>query len=133
MINIVYNKGDVCSVKLQGAIMKNGGGNETFNKLCQQLNARAKLPGVTQVDILNLPPPLDNLLRKIIRQGSITVGEFTQDLHLAKGQGERLVKILIDKGYLYTESSGRQTICKIHFARKEKKRLPTDIWNSLDF
>ena len=110
-----------------------GDSDQLFDKLCQQLSMRAKLPGVNQVDILNLPSPLDSTLGKITRQGSITVSEFAYDLHLAQAQGKHLVKILVDKGYLYTESSGRQTICKIHFARKQKKRLPTDVWDALDF
>ena len=107
--------------------------SELFDSLCYQLDARQKVAGINQMDILNLPPPLDDTLNQITRKGSITVSEFANDLHLAPEQGEHLVKILVDKGYLHTASSGQQTIYKIHFARKRKKRVPTDIWDSLDF
>ena len=86
-------------------------------------------PIIDKIEELNKNLPVVEPLGK----GSITVSEFANDLHLAPEQGEHLVKILVDKGYLHTASSGQQTIYKIHFARKRKKRVPTDIWDSLDF
>ena len=106
--------------------------NDVFDGLCQQLNVQDKVAGGNQMDILNLPPPLGSTLNKITRQGSMTVTEFADDLHLTPEQGEHLVKILVDKGYLHAVTAGQQTVYKIYFAAKPKKRVSTDVWDALD-
>lgn len=108
-------------------------GDELFDDLCHQLDAQDKVAGINQMDILNLPSPLDNTLTRIIRKGSITVSEFANGLHLTLEQGEYLIKMLVDKGYLHTANVGQQTVCKIHFARNPKNKIDTDVWDWLDF
>jgi hypothetical protein len=105
--------------------------SELFDDLCYQLDKQHKTGGINHLDILNLPPPLDSTFTRIIRQGSMTASEFASDLHLAPEQGEHLIKLLVDKGYLHAASAGPKTIYKVHFIHNQKKQISSNVWDSL--
>ncbi len=104
-----------------------------FHTLQQEINARDKVQGISQLDILNLPPPLDSTLNSITRRGVITLSEFSQDLDMAQEQGENLAKLLVKKGYLRVVEHEDELAYKVRYAPKRKRKVPTKVWDALDF
>jgi len=107
--------------------------DKTFEKLFQEIQACHQVEGINQLDILNLPAPLDTVLNSITRQGSITLSDFAGQLSLSQDQAARLSDMLVEKGYLLMVQSDNDPSFKINFAHTRKRRVPTGLFDALDF
>lgn len=102
---------------------------DKFELLCQELAKLDKVKGITPVDVLSLPNPLDNVLRKMIRQGPMTLTELADDVGLSPAEAQRLGEILIEKGFLQAEERRQDSdiVYKIYFARMRTHNIPLDL------
>jgi predicted transcriptional regulator len=96
----------------------------TFNELQQALAKIAKVNGVTMVDVLALPAPLDGVLRKLLKEIQ-SVDQIAAELQLPIEQTLQLLDALIEKGFLTAEDqmSGGGRLYKVYFARMRKHNI----------
>jgi DNA-binding MarR family transcriptional regulator len=71
-----------------------------LERLQRELEHVASVQGVTPADLLALPEPLPTLLSRALRRGSLHLDELSRQLHLSAEDGARLVKLLVEKGFL---------------------------------
>ncbi|HEX2033620.1 MAG TPA: hypothetical protein VHS99_05510 [Chloroflexota bacterium] len=71
-----------------------------LERLQTELEHVPGVQGVTPADLLALPEPLPTLLGRALRRGSLHLDELSRQLHLSADEGARLVKLLVEKGFL---------------------------------
>src|SRR3989304_874297 len=101
-----------------------------FEALRQELAGLAETEGVTLVDILQLPAPLDAAIRKLLKE-ALTLDQLADEIQLPVSETRQLLDILVDKGLLKTEqqaSRGGQ-VYKVYFARIRKHNLPAGLFD----
>ena len=100
-----------------------------FNELISQLQAVSVFPGITPVDILALPDPVDSAVQKILRRGPMSVNEMASVLDLPEGEAKQIADLLVEKGYLLTEErhSDGSVVYKVYFARMRGRSIPLDL------
>jgi predicted ArsR family transcriptional regulator len=103
----------------------------TFGALQQALAGLAKkADGVTLVDILELPAPLDAALKKLLKE-VLPLDSLANEIQLPVSETRQLMDILAEKGFVKTEeqpSRGGQ-VYKIYFARMRKRNLPAGLFD----
>ena len=101
-----------------------------FSELVSQVAALDPFPnGITPVDILQLPDPLDLAVRKIMRQGPKTAADLMSEIGLSENETQELAELLVLKGFLQSEeleSSAKKTY-KVFFARMRGRNIPLDL------
>jgi hypothetical protein len=102
----------------------------TFEALQQELAGLAKVEGVTLVDILELPAPLDAALRKLMKE-ALPLDALADEIQLPVNETRQLMDILVEKGFVKTEDQhGRGgQVYKIYFARMRKHHLPAGLFD----
>ncbi len=97
------------------------------------LNKIKKLPdvkGISASDILYLPDEIGRLVRVLSTQKTMTLEEIAKALDLNKSRTKRLLRFLIQKGYLLKHdplSDGKPILYCVHFARMRKRNIPIDL------
>ena len=61
-----------------------------FSELMEQLQAISVFPGITPVDILILPDPVDSAVQKILRRGPMGVVEIASVLNLPEDEAKQV-------------------------------------------
>ncbi len=99
-----------------------------FSTLQQQLAGLARVEGVTVVDIMKLPAPLDGILRRMMKE-PLSLSALSTELQLSTAETHQLMDLLIAKGFVKTEeqSSHGGEIYRIYFARTRKLNLPDSL------
>ncbi len=102
---------------------------EKFARLQQALARLEKVKGVTPVEILELPSPLDEIVREMMRRGRLTLDELAAKLELAPEEARQLAELLIEKGFLQTEERQENggVLYKVYFARMRGRNIPLDL------
>jgi predicted ArsR family transcriptional regulator len=97
----------------------------TFGALQQELAGLARVDGVTLVDIMNLPAPLDAALRKMLKV-SLSLDSLAAEIQLPVSETRQLMDSLVEKGFVKTEEQSGQggQVYKVYFARMRKHNLP---------
>lgn len=84
--------------------------------------------GITALSATLMPEPFGALMRKLIRQGSMTVEELAAELGLAPAEAQHLGSHLAAKGYLREEEhEDAGTIYRVYLARIRKQSIPLDL------
>ena len=98
-----------------------------FEELRQQLVRLSRVNGVTPLDILNLPAPIDALVSKMLK-GAMNLDAMAEELALPVDETRRLADILVESGYLDTEEVAGEgvPVYKVYFAPMRKHNLPFD-------
>ena len=101
----------------------------SFNELMDQLHAVGAFPGITPVDILALPDPVDSAVQRILRRGPMSAGEIASLLDLSESEAKQIADLLVEKGYLLTEErrSDGSLVYKVYFARMRGRSIPLDL------
>ncbi|GAB4422862.1 MAG: hypothetical protein Kow0031_01040 [Anaerolineae bacterium] len=88
--------------------------------------------GVTQLDIMALPPELVSCFNKIARNTFITATDFADTLNLTPRQAKYLARLLINKGFLRYETGGSwDTIYRINYQKRPRRRNASAILDTL--
>jgi hypothetical protein len=103
--------------------------SEKFAKLQQALAHLEQVKGVTPVEILELPSPLDEIVRGMMRSGGLTLEELASKLELTTEEARQLGDLLIEKGFLKTEERQENggVLYKVYFARMRGRNIPLDL------
>jgi hypothetical protein len=102
----------------------------TFGALQQELAGLAKVDGVTLVDILRLPAPLDAALRKLLK-AALPLDALAGEIQLPVDETRQLMDSLVEKGFVKTEEQpGRGgQVYRVYFARMRKHQLPAGLFD----
>lgn len=99
----------------------------TYDDLHHEIDDLESVEGITALSATIMPDPIGPLLRKLIRQGSMTVEEVAAELGLDPQDAQHLGSHLAAKGYLREEEqedSGK--IYRVYLARIRKQSIPLD-------
>jgi len=107
--------------------------SQMFQYLHTEIDKRTRVNGITPIDMLSLPNPLNNLFDKIMRQGSLSLTEVAEEVQTNATEAKELANLLINKGYLrlVEKRSDNEIIYQIRFAAKRKRRVPPKLWQAL--
>src|SRR5262245_49385032 len=96
-----------------------------FEQLLSELASRPAVQGITMIDVLGMPAPLDSLLRHMIRRGALPLGGLAQELALAEDQARTIGTLLVEKGLATVEEPvGGEPIYHVRFATARRRALP---------
>jgi hypothetical protein len=117
-------------IKTSSALREAGIRMATFGALQQELAGLARVDGVTLVDILGLPTPLDAALRKLLKE-ALSLDSLADEIQLPVSETRQLMDSLVEKGFVKTEeqSSRGGQVYKVYFARIRKHNLPAGLFD----
>jgi hypothetical protein len=99
----------------------------TYDDLHHEVDSLETVEGITALSATMMPQPFGPLLRKLIRQGSMTLEEIAAELGLDPQDAQHLGSHLAAKGYLREEDqedSGK--VYRVYLARIRKQSIPLD-------
>jgi predicted ArsR family transcriptional regulator len=96
-----------------------------FESLQQTLAQLDRVEGVTVVDIMKLPSPLDVVLKRMLKE-ALSLSTLAAELQLSAEQTRQVMDLLIEKGFVKAEDQSDHggEVYKIYFARTRKLNLP---------
>jgi uncharacterized membrane protein len=103
-----------------------------FNRLKDELDARGSKPGLSPIDLLDMPDALATVINKIIRNNGMKLEHIAKDLEQSPEDTEKSLNELVKKGYVRQIKVKEEIWYKAHFGRKADKVLSAGIWSSLD-
>ena len=74
-----------------------------FEQLLSELANRPAVQGITMIDVLDMPAPLDGVLRAMLREGTLSSSRLAQELALVEDQARILGALLVEKGIVTAE------------------------------
>ena len=100
-----------------------------YDSLHDEVDNLETVEGITPLAATTLPDPFGPLLRKLIRQGSMTVEEIAAELGLDQDEAQDLGSHLAAKGYLREEEheASGGTVYRVYLARIRKHSIPLDL------
>lgn len=101
-----------------------------FDTLRTAVNALERVEGITPINLLDLPPPLNDALRQLTRQSSMTLEDLANVVGLPVDQMLTLAELLVSKGYLTSESQSSTTgnlVFRLYFARMRRRTINLDL------
>jgi hypothetical protein len=94
-----------------------------FESLRTKLDDVPKVNGISPMDVLDLPDPLGGIIRRMIREKSMSLPEFAEALDLPSSQAEMIGERMVQKGYFEKEEH-EIVIYKVKYAQKRKRFIP---------
>jgi DNA-binding MarR family transcriptional regulator len=108
---------------------------DLFGRLQDELESREeeeKEEESTMMDTLNLSAPSRKIMTTIIRRGELSLAEIAAEMKSTPREVEPLLNALLEKKFLQVEGSGDHRRYKPSLGRKRRRRIPIDIWDTLD-
>ena len=104
-----------------------------FEQLLSELASRPVVQGITMIDVLDMPAPLDSVLRRMLREGALSVGRLAQELGLTEDQARMLGALLVEKGIMTAEQpASGEPAYRVRFAAARQRRLPAKLLDGLE-
>jgi hypothetical protein len=104
-----------------------------FEQLLSKLASRSVAQGITMIDVLDMPAPLDKALRRMIREGALSLGWLAQELALTEDQTRALGVLLVEKGIVTVEQSADgEMVYRVRFAAARRRPLPAKLMDGLE-
>ena len=104
-----------------------------FEQLLTELASRPIAQGITMVDVLDMPAPLDGILRRMIREGALPLSRLAQELALSEEQARALGALLVEKGIVTAEQpAGGEPVFRVRFAAARRRPLPARLLDGLE-
>lgn len=88
--------------------------------------------GVSMADIMTLPDDLRGLVNWIIRQQTVTLSEVVAHIAQAEEVTRTQLETLVKQGFIQQIEEGNTLRYVPHFGHKQRKQLPTKIWQKLE-
>lgn len=99
-----------------------------YDDLHHEIDGLDTVEGITALSATMMPDPIGPLLRKLIRQGSMTVEDIAAELGLDPVDAQHLGNHLAAKGYLREEEHETEgTVYRVYLARIRKQSIPLDL------
>jgi predicted ArsR family transcriptional regulator len=100
-----------------------------FETLQQTLAGLDRVEGVTVIDVMKLPAPLDIVLRRMMKE-PLSLSALSAELQLPVDETHQLMDLLIEKGFVKTEDQSDHggQVYRVYFARTRKLSLPDNLF-----
>jgi hypothetical protein len=100
-----------------------------FEHIQQELNKRSKVEGITPLDVMELPEPLRTAMNKLMRKGSMTVGELAVELNIEMVEARQLGQMLVEKGLLslVEQKADGEIVYRVRLGRTRERSVPLDL------
>jgi DNA-binding MarR family transcriptional regulator len=103
-----------------------------FDRLQDEIESRERQEGLSPADLLDLPPGLSAVIKKIIRRNGMKLTEVAEALGETPQSVQQMLDDLIEKGFVRQIEVKGEIWYKAHFARKRSRTLSEDFWSALD-
>ena len=103
-----------------------------FDRLQDELDARERQEGLSPIDLLDLPPALAAIAKKIVRRNGMSLTEIAEEMDQTPADVQTVLDDLVAKGLIRRVEVSGEFWYKAHFARKADKKLSTGVWSALD-
>ena len=107
-------------------------GTGLFGRVEQELQAREKTPGLTMADILTFPPPMRRLANWLVREREVDLPAAVAFMDGDEATTRAVLSEMVGKGYVLALDIRGETRYRIRLARRRRREVPLDIWQSLD-
>ncbi|GGJ52051.1 hypothetical protein [Deinococcus roseus] len=104
---------------------------EAYQKIMQEIDGWPIQDGIRSSDLTLLQDPLRTALTTTVREGHVTLQEFSGFLGLDLDSTSHVVDALLEHGFLKTsqDTPSGETEYRVHYARSG--RQSGDLWNRL--
>ena len=104
-----------------------------FATLKQELARYAFPAGISTSVLLEVSPPLRRVLQKIMRQGSMTFAELSEELDLEGDEATEIAELFVKCGFLKSseQSSVGDVVYRICHTRSHRPDAPIAIWREM--
>jgi len=103
-----------------------------FDRLQDEINSREQPGGLSPVDLLDMPPTMASIIKKIIRKNGMKLSEIAAALNKNPEETQQALDELVAKGFIRRVEVKQEYWYKAHFGRKADKTLNQSVWAALD-
>lgn len=98
-------------------------------ELENELLAMPDYNGIILTDVLEMPAPFNEIIRKMIRQGSMSLAEFAMDLGESQDTAQKIAEILVQKGILISgeRTENSHVVLHVYLARLRGRSISADL------
>ena len=103
----------------------------TFERMEHEIQTWPVTDGVKVSDLVNIDDPLRGALNRAMRDGSITLAEFSGELGFDMVQTNRIVDLLLDHGFLRESGvgAGGEVEYRLRYAVAHRRAGRGAIWD----
>ena len=102
-----------------------------WGRVQAEVEAREGRKGLSPYDLLELPKPQRDLMKKLLKQRVISLHDAAAELQQTEAEAVQTLSDLVEKTFLIEFEKKGEKHYKILMARKEGKELPFNIWDDL--
>jgi hypothetical protein len=102
-----------------------------WGRVQAEVEAREGRKGMSPYDLLQLPKPQRDLMKKLLKQRIISLSEAAADLEQTETEAVQVLAELVEKTFLVEFEKKGEKHYKLLMARKAGKELPFNIWDEL--
>jgi DNA-binding MarR family transcriptional regulator len=103
-----------------------------FDRLQDEIDAHGQQEGLSPIDLLDLPPGLAAIVKKIVRRNGMSLTDIARELDQKVADAQAVLDELVAKKLMRKVEVNGEVWYKAHFARKADKKLSTGVWSALD-
>jgi hypothetical protein len=102
-----------------------------FDRLQDEIDSQDQ-PGISPIDLLELPSALAKVIREIIRKNGMKLADIATALEQSQEETQKALDELVEKGFVRRVEVKDELWYKARFGRKADKKLDKDLWSALD-
>lgn len=105
-------------------------GDHPFDRIVAEIHALPRGEGIKLGDLVHFGEPLRGALQLVIREGSVTVEEFSKGLGLDTARTNDVVDLLLDHGFLKEAEDAEDGLphYRLWYAHAHRRDKPLDVW-----
>ena len=103
-----------------------------FGRLQQEVEARAKTPGLSMADILALPDSLRRLINWMIREGEVGLTDVVAHIGQDETAARSLLADLTERGFVRETGRRGEARFRVRLAPRRRLEIPLNIWQALE-
>jgi predicted transcriptional regulator len=103
-----------------------------FDRLQSEIDARERQEGLSPIDLLDMPPEMAAITKKIVRRNGMKLEDIAAELGHAPDETQAALDDLVKKGFMRRVEVNDEVWYKAFFGRKADKKLSTGVWSALD-
>jgi hypothetical protein len=103
-----------------------------FGRVEAELESRNKSPGLSMLDVLEMPETLRGVVQWLMRHGAVPAAEIAAHTALNETAVRELLAPLIEKGDVIEFELKGKMAYRVRLAAKRKRDATSDIWQALN-
>lgn len=102
-----------------------------WGRVQAEVDAREGRKGLRPIDLLQLPKPQLDLMKRLLKERVISLSEAAAQLEQSEEEAHTTLAALVERTFLLEFEKKGETHYKLLMARKAGKELPFSIWDEL--